>query len=45
MSGILSCARKPVSASVSAVPQPMIAATLLSGADHFLYSAIARGTW
>ena len=44
ISGILSCARKPVSASVSAVPQPLIAATL-SAPDHFLYSAIARGTW
>ena len=32
----MSCARKPVSASVSAVPQPMIAATLLSGAGPFL---------
>ena len=43
MYGIWSWATKPVSASVSAVPQPMIAATL-SPADHFLYSATARGT-
>jgi len=37
MSGIMSWVTKPVSASVSAVPQPMMAATLLSGLDHFLY--------
>ncbi len=43
MSGILSCATKPVSASVSAVPQPMMAETF-SAPDHFLYCAIARGT-
>ena len=45
MSGILSWVTKPVSASVSAVPQRMIAATLVLGLDHFLYNATALGTW
>ncbi len=43
MNGIWSCATKPVSASVSAVPQPMMAATLSPA--HFLYWLTARGTW